>query len=213
MVKERQRRGTSFCRRIIYAFCVDNYPYRNLSTLWVSKIAEIAYDVFYCVNNMNTISYRFSSFPFGEILIATTNGKLCAIAFVVDRGRGACLDAVKKQWPGYEFILDNRAVKKYVDLIENGGAIRADDVEWRGTSFQIKVWKALLRIPRGKCVSYTQVAAMIGKPKAVRAVGNAVGKNPIAVLVPCHRVIRSSGALGGYYWGVAMKKKLLDREA
>ena len=162
---------------------------------------------------MNIISYSFSRSPFGEMLIATTNGKLSALTFVVGRGREACLGAVKKQWPGYEFVLDNRAVKKYLDLIENCGAIRADDVEWRGTPFQLKVWKALLRIPRGKCVSYAQVATMVGKPKAVRAVGNAVGRNPIAVLVPCHRVIRSSGALGGYHWGVALKKKLFDWEA
>lgn len=158
-------------------------------------------------------TYSFSRSPFGEILIVTTNGKLCALTFVVDRGRGACLEAVKKQWPGSEFVSDTKAVKKYLDLIENGGDIRADDIEWRGTPFQIAVWKALLRIPRGKCASYVDVAAMVGKPKAVRAVGNAVGQNPIAVLVPCHRVIRSSGALGGYHWGVALKKKLLDWEA
>jgi len=161
---------------------------------------------------MNTISYSFSRLPFGEILLATTNGKLCAVAFVVDRGGGACLDAVKKQWPGYEFVSDAKTVEKYLDLIENGGAIHPNDIAWRGTEFQVKVWKALLRIPRGKCVSYTDVAAMVGKPKAVRAVGNAVGKNPIALLIPCHRVIRSSGALGGYHWGVALKKKLLDWE-
>ena len=82
-----------------------------------------------------------------------------------------------------------------------------------GTNFQINVWRALLKIPRGTIVSYTDIAGMIGKPEAVRAVSSAVARNPIAYLIPCHRVIRKYGALGGYRWGIARKKAMIAREA
>jgi AraC family transcriptional regulator of adaptative response/methylated-DNA-[protein]-cysteine methyltransferase len=91
-----------------------------------------------------------------------------------------------------------------------GGAQLPLDV--RGTSFQLKVWKALLGIPRGAVLSYAEVAREVGSPRAVRAVANACASNRIAILIPCHRVIRGDGALGGYRWGIERKRALLDRE-
>jgi AraC family transcriptional regulator, regulatory protein of adaptative response / methylated-DNA-[protein]-cysteine methyltransferase len=163
-----------------------------------------------------TISYSFFPSPFGEFVLAMRAGKLCSLAFVDHRGRQACLDDIKKQWPGSVFTINRKATQKYAEAIGSGYPFnngRSSDIAWSGTPFQIKVWKALLRIPFGKRVSYRDVAAMIGKPKAARAVANAVGNNPIALLIPCHRVIRSSGDLGGYHSGIARKKAIVDWEA
>ncbi len=112
--------------------------------------------------------------------------------------------------------MNRKATQKYADAIRSGRPFnnaRPNDIAWSGSPFQINVWRALLRIPFGKRVSYRDVAAMIVRPKAVRAVANAVGNNPIALLIPCHRVIRSSGDLGGYHSGIARKKAILDWEA
>ncbi|TPW21745.1 MAG: ADA regulatory protein [Elusimicrobia bacterium] len=86
-------------------------------------------------------------------------------------------------------------------------------VSLAGTPFQLRVWEALLRVPPGRAASYGQVAAAVGRPKAVRAVGTAVGDSPVAFLIPCHRVLRSTGALGGYRWGTARKRAILAWEA
>jgi O-6-methylguanine DNA methyltransferase len=161
----------------------------------------------------NTIFYSFSSSLFGEYMLSVLGCTVCGLAFVDHRGRQACLGEMKKQWLGYIFTMDKKAVQKYVDAIGRRENVRPRDVVWGGTAFQVKVWKALLRIPFGKRVSYGRVAAMIDMPKAVRAAANAVAKNPIAILVPCHRVIRATGELGGYRWGTARKKALLEWEA
>ena len=161
------------------------------------------------------IDYGFHSSPFGECLIARTDRGICNLAFIREGEREKALTELRKNW-------------KHADLNENPAATfplvrQIFSQKWdsdssplhlylRGTNFQIKVWEALLRIPVGSVVSYQDIAVSIGMPKASRAVGHAVGQNPIPVIIPCHRVIRKGGEFGDYHWGSARKKALLGWE-
>jgi AraC family transcriptional regulator of adaptative response/methylated-DNA-[protein]-cysteine methyltransferase len=161
------------------------------------------------------ILYGFFPSPFGECAIALLDDKPCALAFVDKIDRNLWLEEMKKQWPGYVFTINKNTVQKYTAPIMSGHMfkkIQPRDVTLQGTPFQVKVWYALICIPPGKRVSYSLVAAMINNPAAVRAVANAIAQNPIALLVPCHRVVLASGAIGGYRWGSARKKALLEWE-
>jgi AraC family transcriptional regulator of adaptative response/methylated-DNA-[protein]-cysteine methyltransferase len=122
------------------------------------------------------------------------------------------LNKLQKDWPAATLLRDDPAVKATALLAVNDSAQAAVPLHIRGTGFQIHVWQALLSIPVGSGVSYGAIAAALGKPKASRAVGTAVGDNPISVLIPCHRVIQRSGALGGYAWGLSRKAVILGRE-
>lgn len=161
-----------------------------------------------------TIRYAIHDSPFGRALLGVTGRGLCHLSFAVDGDERAAVDTFAADWPAAELIADpagtaaiaNRAFR----FALGGGA--APRLLLRGTNFQIKVWEALLRIPPGEVASYGQVAAAIGEPKAARAVGRAVGANPISLLIPCHRVILGSGAIHNYRWGVARKKVLLALE-
>ena len=114
------------------------------------------------------------------------------------------------RWPAAQFVEDPNAIAGWTRAALDGrGEARAHLI---GAPFQIKVWEALLQIPEGAVTTYSELARAIGNPKAVRAVGTAVGRNPISLLIPCHRALRKSGALGGYHWGLPVKRAILARE-
>ena len=118
------------------------------------------------------------------------------------------LDDLRRDWPRAELARNDQASAQVIEAVfsEAGGQRGALSLQVEGTNFQIAVWRALLSIPPGRLASYSQIARALGYPKASRAVGNAVGANPVALLIPCHRVIQQSGALGGYRWGAARKQ-------
>jgi AraC family transcriptional regulator, regulatory protein of adaptative response / methylated-DNA-[protein]-cysteine methyltransferase len=120
------------------------------------------------------------------------------------------------RWPNANYVEDLAATAPYAARIFNPAEWRADrplKVVTIGTDFQLRVWEALLKIPMGKCVAYSDIAADIGSPKASRAVGAAVGANPVSFVVPCHRAVGKSGALTGYHWGLTRKRAILGWEA
>ena len=159
------------------------------------------------------IRYGFYPSPFGECLIAITDRGITNLVFVHRGNRTALVRDLKAQWKHAQVTEDSAATKPYGEKIfasrRSGSKV---DLFVKGTNLQIKVWKALLRIPRGTVISYEHMARQIGKPKAVRAVANAVASNPIAFLIPCHRVILKSGAFGGYRSGGTRKKAILAWE-
>lgn len=160
------------------------------------------------------ILYGFHPSPFGACLVAVTERGICHLAFAGRGDRKKIVSDLRKQWRNAEVREDQEATRPYMERIL-GAALSKSllPLHLRGTNFQIKVWQALLKIPRGRVVSYENVAHQIGRPDAVRAVANAVAQNPVAFLIPCHRVIRKSGALGGYHWGSARKRAILAWEA
>ena len=174
-----------------------------------------------------TIRYGLHFTPFGKCLIATTERGICNLSFV-GKSEGQAIDHLVANWTQAKMIEDYKSTAPLIARIFLDTSTRlsaapkaglafdqADQhlkLHLRGTNFQIKVWEALLNIPVGTVTTYEQIAAQIGKPQALRAVGTAVGHNPIAVLIPCHRVIRKSGEFGNYLYGSARKKALLARE-
>jgi AraC family transcriptional regulator of adaptative response/methylated-DNA-[protein]-cysteine methyltransferase len=166
-----------------------------------------------------TIHYGLHPTMFGECLIATTERGICHLSFV-QTSEGNAIDNLVTSWKQAKMIEDyNTTAPLIARIFPNPETDLAFDrtnqhlsLHLRGTNFQIKVWEALLNIPTGSVTTYEHIAAQIGNPNAVRAVGTAVGHNPIAVLVPCHRVIRKAGEFGNYRYGSARKKALLARE-
>jgi AraC family transcriptional regulator of adaptative response/methylated-DNA-[protein]-cysteine methyltransferase len=160
-----------------------------------------------------TIRYGLHSTPFGKCLIALTERGICHLSFV-QTSEGDAIDSLVENWQQAEMIEDHKATAPLIEPIFD--LSRRDNanlqVHLHGTNFQIKVWEALLRIPTGMVMTYEGIAASIGNPGALRAVGTAVGHNPIAVLIPCHRVIRKIGEFGNYRYGTVRKKALLARE-
>ncbi len=159
------------------------------------------------------VRYGFHASPFGQCLLACTPRGVCALRFEA-RSKDAELQKLAAEWPRARFIADARGTAAIARRIFDQAADRAPlSLHVRGTNFQIKVWEALLALPEGALVSYSALAKAIGAPSAVRAVGHAVGSNPIAWLIPCHRVLRSLGELGGYRWGLERKLAMLGWEA
>jgi AraC family transcriptional regulator of adaptative response/methylated-DNA-[protein]-cysteine methyltransferase len=162
------------------------------------------------------IAYGFHASPFGECLLALTGRGICDLIFVSEGNREEALKALKKRWASAALHEDPQRTGPVVAQVFDrltGGEAKPLSLHLRGTNFQIKVWEALLNIPSGTVVSYEDIAVSIGMPSAARAVSNAVARNPIPVIIPCHRVIRKAGAYGGYRWGTARKKALLGWEA
>jgi AraC family transcriptional regulator of adaptative response/methylated-DNA-[protein]-cysteine methyltransferase len=161
------------------------------------------------------IQYGFHPSPFGECLVAVTARGICAIEFITTGGRAAALAQLKRQWPAASRRLQPRATQPLAARLFAAPRTVSDrlDLLVQGSNFQVKVWEALLRIPSGRVVSYEDIAARIAAPTATRAVASAIARNPVAVLIPCHRVIRKSGVFGEYRWGSARKKALLGWEA
>jgi AraC family transcriptional regulator of adaptative response/methylated-DNA-[protein]-cysteine methyltransferase len=162
------------------------------------------------------ISYGVCDSPFGECLLATTQRGICYFGFVESGKRSETLGQLFDTWPGSEFIENPTAVCPIVNdifKIDRQKSAHPYNLQIKGTNFQINVWKALLNIPEGCVVSYQDVASYIGHPKAFRAVANAIAINPVAFLIPCHRVISKSGKIHQYRWGAARKKALIGWEA
>lgn len=158
------------------------------------------------------ISYSFARSPFGEILLASTAKGLCYMAFVM-KDEADSLKDLQRRFPKASFKQKRDAIQKNaLEIFRKGKKLSEIKLHLKGTEFQIKVWKALLQIPAGKLSTYGKIAATIKKPKAFRAVGAAVGQNPISFIVPCHRVVPSSGGFGNYHWGAERKQKMIERE-
>lgn len=159
-----------------------------------------------------SIHYGIHLTPFGKCLIATTERGICHMSFV-DKNEGKAIDDLVEHWSQADMIEDYKSTAPLVTRIFSDPKPDAPlQLHLRGTNFQIKVWEALMNIPTGTVTTYEQIALSIGNPRAVRAVGSAVGDNPIAYLIPCHRVIRKSGEFGNYMWGSARKKAILVKE-
>lgn len=162
------------------------------------------------------IRHGFHPSPFGTALVMVLDGKLAGLAFADDGGEAACLADMTRRWPQADYIVDHDLTAPLARRIfcrEEWQPDRPLRVTFIGTDFEIRVWESLLQIPLGKLTSYSALAGQIGKPQASRAVGAAVGKNPIAFVVPCHRVMGKSGALTGYHWGLTRKRAMLGWEA
>lgn len=161
-----------------------------------------------------SIRYGFHPTPFGECLIGLSPRGLCHLSFVTD-GRNAALSELHDRWTEAKLSHDQTATRAAAQRIfaTRRTPGRPLALFLRGTNFQLKVWEALLRIPEGRVASYLEVARGIGRPSAARAVASAVARNPVAFLIPCHRVLRSVGSLGGYHWGVDRKRAMLAWEA
>ena len=161
-----------------------------------------------------TITFGFHPSPFGEALLATTGRGVCGLDFVVSGRRDNTLESLRQKWPKARFVEAPEQTRPYaVQIFEPVAEEPALPLLLKGTNFQIRVWEALLKIPSGTVVSYETLAARIGQPRAVRAVANAVGRNPIGFVIPCHRVIRKIGKFGGYQWGDARKQAMLAWES
>lgn len=162
-----------------------------------------------------TIRYGIHPSPFGKCLIATTERGICHLSFA-QTSEGDAIDSLVEEWNQAEVIEDYKATAPLVrPIFELQDGVRRGEplkVYLRGTNFQLKVWEALLQIPPGAVTTYEGLAERIGMPQAARAVGAAVGRNPIAVLIPCHRVLRKIGDFGKYRYGASRKKALLARE-
>ena len=157
-----------------------------------------------------TIEYAVHGTPFGMAFIATTPRGICNFAFLEGTEIDGQLTGLQKKWP-HAMLHENRQRTLAVINAMFGGEKKLDrpvSLHVCGTNFQISVWKALLQIPPAMVVSYSQVATAIGHPSSARAVGLAVGANPVALLIPCHRVIQQSGKLGGYHWGETRKQAI-----
>jgi AraC family transcriptional regulator of adaptative response/methylated-DNA-[protein]-cysteine methyltransferase len=161
------------------------------------------------------IEYGTSPSPFGECLIAQTPRGLCWLSFPAAGGVKPALADLKRRWPASDLRENKSRAAKTGKLLFGRKTAKGTKLNLvlRGTPFQLKVWEALLRVPQKALVSYGTLARSIGKPGASRAVGTAVGQNPIGYLIPCHRVIRETGVLGNYRWGSARKKAILGWES
>jgi AraC family transcriptional regulator, regulatory protein of adaptative response / methylated-DNA-[protein]-cysteine methyltransferase len=163
-----------------------------------------------------TMRFGFHDCPFGRALIMITDQGLAGLAFADDGQEKDALMDMQSRWPGAAYIEDWLQTKPYADRIFKPENWRKDQplrVVFIGTDFEIRVWETLLRVPLGKRSTYSDVAAHIGKPKAARAVGAAVGRNPVSFVVPCHRILGKSGSLCGYHWGLTRKRAMLGWEA
>jgi AraC family transcriptional regulator of adaptative response/methylated-DNA-[protein]-cysteine methyltransferase len=163
-----------------------------------------------------TIRYGFHPSPFGTALVMATERGLAGLAFSDTGDEAACLQDMTCRWPNAVYVEDREATVPFAGRIFESGQWSSDQplrVVLIGTDFQVRVWESLLKIPFGKAVSYSDIARDIGQPTAVRAVGAAVGRNPISFVVPCHRALGKSGALTGYHWGLTRKRAMLGWEA
>jgi AraC family transcriptional regulator of adaptative response/methylated-DNA-[protein]-cysteine methyltransferase len=162
------------------------------------------------------VQYGFHPSPFGECLMAVTPRGVCHLAFIDPVSRTAALAQLKRNWAKATFVPDQRGTRDAVARAFPAQGVREHQplsLHVKGTNFQLKVWEALLRVPDGNITTYGDIATAIGDAGASRAVGNAVGRNPISYLIPCHRVIRAAGELGGYAWGPARKRAMLALES
>mgnify|MGYP001945342602 CR=1 FL=1 len=162
------------------------------------------------------IRYGFHASPFGTALVMATERGLAGMAFCDEEGETVALEDMMSRWPNASYVEDNEETRSYARRAFNPQNWSPDDplrVVLIGTDFEIRVWEGLLSIPVGRATSYSKLAEHIGVPNAPRAVGRAVGRNPVSFVVPCHRVMGKSGALTGYHWGLTRKRAMLGWEA
>lgn len=163
-----------------------------------------------------TIRHGFHDCPFGRVLLMTTDQGICGLAFADSGEEAAALCDMRSRWPEAVYVEDAVATSQHVMRIFNPTAWKAEQplrLVFIGTEFETRVWQTLLKVPLGRATTYSDIAGHIGKPKASRAVGAAVGRNPISFVVPCHRVLGKSGGLCGYHWGLTRKQAILGWEA
>ncbi len=163
-----------------------------------------------------TIRWGYHVSPFGLALVMVTDRGLAGVAFADAGEEAACFEDMAQRWPKANYVEDVAATMPYASRIFEPQAWRCDQplrVVLLGTDFQVRVWKSLLKIPFGKAVTYSDIAQDIGQPTASRAVGAAVGANPVSFVVPCHRALGKSGALTGYHWGLTRKRAMLGWES
>ena len=155
------------------------------------------------------ITYGFGQTPFGEALIGFTSKGICYLGFC-DNNKKDIFQRFNELWENANLVFNEKLANEYLEniFIKN----KKYPLFVKGTNLQINVWKALINIPNGKIATYSDIANIVDKPKSVRAVASAIGKNHIGYLIPCHRVIAKSGAMSGYRWGIERKKSLLDYE-
>ncbi len=146
---------------------------------------------------------------FGPAAVMATDRGICGLGFAADKGADWALADLRARWPHAQFAPDPRAADLGHAALAGGGG----PLHLMGSPLHLKVWEALLHIPSGHVSSYSQIAAGAGLPRAVRAAASAVGRNPISLLIPCHRVLRANGALGGYHWGLPLKRAILGWES
>jgi AraC family transcriptional regulator, regulatory protein of adaptative response / methylated-DNA-[protein]-cysteine methyltransferase len=160
-----------------------------------------------------TINYSFAESPFGNILVASTPVGICHLAFADDEAEAVL--ALKARFPQatYRLLVDRIQQNALFIFTHDWSQLHKIKLHIKGTPFQLKVWEALLKIPMGKLVRYSGIAQQVQQPQASRAVGTAVGDNPVAFLIPCHRVIQSSGVFGQYHWGPTRKQAIIGWEA
>ena len=165
-----------------------------------------------CGENL-CINYSFAESPFGNVIVASTSKGICHIAFYDDEN--TAFANLQCQFPAaqYQQLLDKEQQNALYIFSHDWSKLQQIKLHLKGTDFQLKVWEALLKIPMGKLATYGNIAKQLQNPNASRAVGTAIGDNPVAFLIPCHRVIQSSGALGGYHWGVNRKTAMIGWEA
>ncbi len=159
------------------------------------------------------IHYSFAQSPFGNVIVASTPKGICHIAFEEDES--TAFETLKSHYPNAIFkqLLDTAQQNALLIFSHDWSKLNSIKLHLKGTDFQLKVWETLLKIPMGQLSTYGTIAKRIQHPKASRAVGTAIGSNPIAFLIPCHRVIQSSGAFGGYMWGSTRKAAIIGWEA
>lgn len=160
-----------------------------------------------------TIRWGWFESPFGPAIVMGTDRGLCGMGFAAEMGAEAAFEDLLRRWPKATFVEDPTALRPWVLDAFGTDGMGKTPLHLIGAPFQIKVWEALLRIPTGHVTTYSEIAGTIGNPKAVRAVGTAVGRNPISFLIPCHRALRRDGSLGGYHWGLPVKRAILAWES
>jgi AraC family transcriptional regulator of adaptative response/methylated-DNA-[protein]-cysteine methyltransferase len=159
-----------------------------------------------------SVNYSFAESPFGKVIIASTPKGICHMAF--NESEADAMDNLKNVFPKAEYHNLSDQIQQKALMIFTRDWRKPDQIKLhiKGTDFQLKVWETLLRIPMGKLSTYGDIASMVGNPKAKRAVGSAIGDNPVAFLIPCHRVIQSTGAFGQYHWGSIRKIAMIGWE-
>jgi len=167
-------------------------------------------------NSVSQLTAGIHSTPWGTCLITQCEEALCGLVFC-NHDKRSVLQSLGSSWPQAQICYSESETKSWATLAiqslsEKIKTDKAETLAFIGTPFQISVWNALLELEIGEVCTYQDIAIRIGHPKAIRAVGNAVGKNPISLLVPCHRVLRKNGDIGGYAWGIDRKRLLLDYE-
>lgn len=160
-----------------------------------------------------TIHYSYAQTPFGDVIVASTAKGVCHIAFYDERVDA--LATLQAKFPSATYIqaTDQQQLAALQIFQQDWRALDQIKLHLKGSAFQLKVWETLLKIPQGSLTTYGTIAAQIGSPAASRAVGTAIGDNPVAFLIPCHRVIRATGALGGYHWNPVRKTAMIGWEA